>query len=589
MTEAAAGSMVWVRPPHPGPRVHATVEELAAEVADGDTISLGGFHFCRQPVRLAAAVAAAGTRRLRHVQWGGSVALEVLLAAGAVEHLTFCFSNLDVFGLAPRFRRALEDGTVTHVELTALELHHAVLAAQMNLERLPLQVPAGSWRAAAYGGGDVGDSPPLRVDTVLLHAQRADELGNVELEGPLGFDVTLGLAARRVLVTVEEIVPAGGLRGTGAVLPRQFVTGIAVAPGGAWPTSCPGWYAPDYAYVNDRVQAGELPFGEGGPPEPVRRVAQVDWTRQPWPAPPPAPGTAPPAGPAPDPAPAAEDGVDSAAADLMVVWLARKLDDASVCSVGAVSPLPTTAYLLAKHTHAPRLTIISASGCCIDVAPRFMSLSFGEAADVRSAATLCGGDDSYRWYYQQGRVSHEVVSAAQIDARGRTNNSWIERPDGRRLRLPGQGGMADVANMHRNFVLYATRQSARQLVEEVDWVSSARAVSTPADRQRLGYGPGDVELLTDLGVFVLDPASGRFVLTSVHPWAHVRQIRERTGFDFAVSPDLRETPPVTPAERAALDRVDPFGVRRLEFTPAARRHTAIDAVLRAERHYLESL
>lgn len=559
----------WVRPLSVGPVFHDSVESLLAGVRDGDTISLGGFHFCRQPIRIAQVLAARGVRGLRHVQWGGSLALETLLAAGAVGHVTFCFSNLDIFGLAPRFRRALEQGTVEHRELTALELHHAVLAAQMNLDTLPLQAPAGSWREPSYGGADVGDSPALPLDVVLLHAQRADEHGNVDLSGPLGMDRTLALAGRRVLVTVEEIVPVGELDNQGAVIPRQFVTGIAASPGGAWPTSCAGHYVPDYAELAARTAPAPY-VSDTGPSGPVRRAAAVDWTRQRWPEPVPV-----------------ERPDGAAVADLMVAWLARKLEDTSVCSVGAVSPLPTTAYLLAKHTTAPRMTIISASGCCVDIAPRFMSLSFGEAADVRSAAALCGGDDSYRWYYQQSRVTHEVVSAAQIDGRGRTGNSWIDKPGGGRLRLPGQGGMADVANMHRNFVLYATRQSTRQLVESVDVVSSARAVSTPEHRARLGYGPGAVELLTDLGVFTL--VDGRFVLTSVHPGASVEQIRERTGFAFEVAPELAGTPPVTPAERAAIEAVDPFGVRFLEFTPASGRHRAIEAILQAERDHLETL
>ena len=574
MTEARSVSAPWVRPLSAGPVFVDTVEALVAGIQDGDTISLGGFHFCRQPVRAAEALAGLGRTGLRHVQWGGSLALEVLLAAGAIGHLTFCFSNLDVFGLAPQFRRALETGAVGHVELTALELHHAVLAAQMNLATLPLQVPAGSWRAAAYGPGDVGDAPPVELDAVLLHAQRADRLGNVQITGPPGFDVTLALAARRVLVTVEEIVEPGGLAGSGAVLPRQFVTGIAPAPDGAWPTSCAGFYVPDYAELDTRVRTGHPASAAGGagPGGMVRGAARVDWVRERWPEP-----------------VATGEGAGGEVADLMVAWLARKLDDRSVCSVGAVSPLPTTAYLLAKHTHAPLLTIISSSGGCVDIAPRYMSLSFSEAADVRSAAVHCGGDDSYRWYYQQGRVTHEVVGAGQIDARGRTGNSWIDRPDGRRLRLPGQGGMADVANMHRNFVLYATRQSPRQLVESVDVVSSARAVASPADRRRLGYGPGEVELLTNLGVFGLDPGTGRFVLTSTHPGVTVDEVRAQTGFAFETAPGLGSTAPVTPAERAAIRAVDPFGVRHLEFTPAGDRHRAIEAVLRAERDFWGTL
>ena len=68
-------------------------------------------------------------------------------------------------------------------------------------------------------------------------------------------------------------------------------------------------------------------------------------------------------------------------------------------------PLAATSYLLAKATHAPGLAILMTSGGLLDVAVRPMLLSLGEALDVASAVAQCGGEDSYRWYYQQGRVT----------------------------------------------------------------------------------------------------------------------------------------------------------------------------------------
>lgn len=575
-------SAAWVRPLTAGPVFDESITELAQRVSDDDIVSIGGFHFCRQPVALVEAIAASGVRRLHHLQWGGALCLEILLAAGAVSQLTFCFSNLDVYGLAPQFRRALETGAVQHTELTALELHHALLAAQMNLDTIALQVPAGSWRQQFYDSGPAGPAPQLEVGAVLLHAQRADKLGNLELDGPLGLDRTLALAGRRVLATVEEIAEPGTLTSKALVIPRQFVTAIALAPGGAWPTSCPGWYLPDHREILRRVRAGTpaaqpgaaVP-GAAGPGQPVpahvAAPARLDWARQRWPGPVPA------------------QAADTAAADLMVAWLSRQLDDTSVCSVGAVSPMATTAYLLAKRSHAPRMTIVSASGGCVDIGARFMSLSFGEAADVQSAAHLCGGDDSYRWFYQQSRVTHEVVSAAQIDATGATNNSWIPRPGKPALRLPGQGGMADVANMHRNFILYATRQSPRQLVEAVGWVSAARALHSEAERAALGYGPGRVRLLTNLAVFDLDEVTGRFVLTATHPGVSAAEVADQTGFAFTTAADVQVTEPPTAAELKLIDEVDPFGVRLLEFTPAHDRDRVITAILDAEQRYLETL
>ena len=122
---------------------------------------------------------------------------------------------------------------------------------------------------------------------------------------------------------------------------------------------------------------------------------------------------------------------------------------------------------------------------------------------------VCGGEDSYRWYYQQGRVTCEVVTAAQIDRRARTNNIELTSPSGRRVRLPGQGGMADVADLHQNFFLYLTRHSPLTLVENVQRLSAARSLTDPAARRPAGLRPGVIQLITNLGVFRYAPSARR--------------------------------------------------------------------------------
>ena len=102
----------WVRPLRRGPRFLPSVDALAALVPDGARVSIGGFHFSRQPIRLVEALAARGPRGLIHVNWGGSLGLEILLEAEAIDHVVFCFNSLEIFGPAPNFRAALESGRV---------------------------------------------------------------------------------------------------------------------------------------------------------------------------------------------------------------------------------------------------------------------------------------------------------------------------------------------------------------------------------------------------------------------------------------------------------------------------------------------
>ncbi len=245
-----------VKPNRP---VFTDLPGLAAMVEDGDRFGVGGHHFARLPIALLRAIAERSVRRLSYVSWAGGLPLELLLEADAVAEIDICFSSLDIFGLPPRFRAVAEAASVPVRDWTALAMIQALRAAQANLPSLPFQLPAGSDMMARIPGakevadpltGDaVGAVPALRLDTVVLHAERADAAGNVQILGPRALDLAMVGAASKVLVTVEETVPAGTLAAAGrqTVLLRSQVTAIAVVPGGAWPASCLPFYVTDYA------------------------------------------------------------------------------------------------------------------------------------------------------------------------------------------------------------------------------------------------------------------------------------------------------------------------------------------------------
>src|SRR5262249_1099664 len=150
------------------------------------------------------------------VSWGGGLPLEHFLETGVVKKLIFCFSSLDIFGLAPRFREALEKRSIEVEEWSALAMIQGLHAAQFNLPEMPFQLPVGSdlmqhgsfWREAVspYTEEGVGQARRLEVDVLLLHAQRADREGNIEIQGARGLDLSLLGAAKETLVTVEEMV-----------------------------------------------------------------------------------------------------------------------------------------------------------------------------------------------------------------------------------------------------------------------------------------------------------------------------------------------------------------------------------------------
>jgi glutaconate CoA-transferase subunit A len=209
--------------------------------------------------------------------------------------------------------------------------------------------------------------------------------------------------------------------------------------------------------------------------------------------------------------------------------------------------------------------------------------------DWQTAKAFWGGDDTYHWYYQTGRVTHEVITVAQVDVHGRTNNAWIGSK-GKRIRLPGQGGMADVANLHKNFVLYLTRHSPERFVDAVSFCTASRGLLTDAARLQAGLQPGKVQLISSLGVFELDFATQRFRLASIHPGITLEEVRRQTGGEFLVADPLPTTPAPTPEQLRLIRReIDPFGIRRLEFVPSKARLAMIESILDAEEKLLEEV
>ncbi|HZU24950.1 MAG TPA: CoA-transferase [Bryobacteraceae bacterium] len=560
-----------------------TLQELAERVPDGVRLGIGGVHLSRLPIALIRKIIELGRKDFVFTSWGGGVPLELMLEAQAVRRLIFCFSSLDIFGLSPRFREALEKGAIEVEEWSALAMIQGLHAAHFNLPEMPFQLPAGSdlmsvgdfWMTgeSAFTGEPIGQARRLDIDVLLLHAQRADRKGNVEIQTSRGLDLSMLGAAKQTLVTVEEIVGTGKLGAPlSFVLPNTFVSAVAEVPGGAYPTSCLPYYSTDYSellsYVRARSGAGRFEFTEPRRAflSKAARIRIPDLT---------------PAIVEKHRMPAADDApftID----ELLAVTLAREYDNSSICSVGSVSPLAMVSYLLAKATHAPELIIIALNGSLIDIDAHPMSLTLAEPLEFGSAKVIWGADETYHWYYQQGRITHEVITVAQMDVRGRTNNAWVDA-GGKRVRLPGQGGMADVANLHQHFVLYLTRHSRDRFVESVQFCTAARGLLSDDERTRAGLKPGVVRLVSDLGVFEIDPDEGVFRLSSIHPGVELETVRERTDGDFLIADPLAITAAPTADELRLIRRhIDPFGIRRLEFVPGRDRLDLIQSILDAE-------
>jgi hypothetical protein len=138
--------------------------------------------------------------------------------------------------------------------------------------------------------------------------------------------------------------------------------------------------------------------------------------------------------------------------------------------------------------------------------------------------------------------------------------------------------------------LYLTRHSPERFIDAVEFCTASRGLLKDEERKEAGLQPGKVRLISDLGMFELDPNDKRFRLVSIHPGVALDDVRAQTGGDFLVAEPLSRTEAPTQDElRLIREEVDPFGIRQLEFVPSRDRLALIRRILDAEAALVREL
>jgi glutaconate CoA-transferase subunit B len=219
-------------------------------------------------------------------------------------------------------------------------------------------------------------------------------------------------------------------------------------------------------------------------------------------------------------------GDAAARREAMIAAILRRLEGCRVIAVGASSPLPAAASLLARAKWDARLLVLGSR--------RFNSFTDGGRELFDCAA--------------QGRIDAFFLSGGQIDGAGNVNLIGTGEYPGRlEQRFPGSFGSAFLSFVVPRVVLFREEHSPRTTPERVD-VVSAPGTSPPGVYRR----GGPVALVTGRCVFAFDAARARFSLESVHAGETAASVREATGFAYDEPPVLGETPPLDRRDRALL-------------------------------------
>ena len=249
---------------------------VADNLHDGDVAAFEGFTHLIPTAAVHEAIRQ-GRRDLTLVRMTPDLIYDQMIGMGMAKKLVFSYAGNPGVGLLRRLRDAVENGYPRPIEIE--EHSHAAMANayEAGAAGMPCAVFRG-YRGAElaevnpnirfvdcpFTGERLAAVPAIRPDVAFIHAQRADRKGNVLVEGIVGVQKEVVLAARRSVVTVEEIVhDFAGLHPNATVLPGWTVTAIAHVPGGAHPSYAQGYYGRDNAaYIEwDAIAADREAFG----------------------------------------------------------------------------------------------------------------------------------------------------------------------------------------------------------------------------------------------------------------------------------------------------------------------------------------
>jgi glutaconate CoA-transferase, subunit B len=253
---------------------------------------------------------------------------------------------------------------------------------------------------------------------------------------------------------------------------------------------------------------------------------------------------------------AAESGYSKA--EIMIAASARGLAGATNCFVGV--GLPNIVCNLAQRTVARDLQLVYESGV-FGARPERLPLSIGDPTLVTGATAVTSMFELFAYYLQAGLIDAAFLGGAQIDRFGNLNTTVIGSYDAPKVRLPGSGGACEIA-IHARRILVIMRQARRSFVEELDFRTSPGHSGDPAhDAARGWHGSGPTSVVTDLGTYGFDEATGEMTLLTMHPGVTIDDVRANTGWEPRLAPDLGATPPPTGEElRLIREELDPAGV-----------------------------
>lgn len=232
-----------------------SLQSAIAAIPDETIIGLGGNTLNRAPMAAVFEIARQKKRSLALVKTAGAMDVDVLCLAGCVKSVDAGFISYESeYSLAQHYRKSVQKGLVRANEHACYTVISALRAASYGIPFMPVRgliasdlIDANSYFRRItdpFSGDPVTLVSAIKPDYAILHVHKADAEGNALILGPKYEDVLFSRAAKRVILTTEEIVDTAYFRDseTKADISGFLVSGVVHMPHGAAPCACHGVY-----------------------------------------------------------------------------------------------------------------------------------------------------------------------------------------------------------------------------------------------------------------------------------------------------------------------------------------------------------
>jgi acyl CoA:acetate/3-ketoacid CoA transferase alpha subunit len=248
-----------------------SMAEAAAFVHDGDHVALSGFACTRNGMAFSHELIRQGRKDLTLSAIILGMDADILVGAGAVSRCIYGGGSLDRYGAIQCVNRAYEQGRIVAEYYSSLALTFRYLAGALGIPFMPTTSMLGSdlltkleqetapdnlrEMDCPFTGEHVVLVRALQPDVAVVHVQMADDQGNARVLGPRWDNAEAVRAAKRVVVTAEEIVPTDVIRQQPelTLIPGLRVSAVVPSPYGAHPTSMFRCYDHDEEHIRTYV------------------------------------------------------------------------------------------------------------------------------------------------------------------------------------------------------------------------------------------------------------------------------------------------------------------------------------------------